>query len=590
MVANRRPFSFAVYCALIGFVGVAACGDSDSAEPPRDAVGAAETAETYDGSDVAAPGDTAPAEPPGLLRFIHVSDLHYSGTLENPRRDYIAARVNRVNAVDFEADRVVITGDIIDYLPSVTEGETIAEILVEELDNLFATWLPAIGNHEFYEEFDGTAVEITDDKEAREAAFSAAMGYPLWFADVVNGVRLIILHSVDGSTWNQNAGLLGSFGAEQLAWLDNQLADGRPSILFFHHPPNTLVTEPGAPALCDVIEDHPGVVKAMFTGHLHGFWEKEECGVPYWIVGNWRDDDQSYFLVEYDGAEDRLTIVNRDELPFPEMPDFTCEPDQDSLLDPTAAVDTIQQLLMTDMIADAEGIAQYLGDGISELPMVIRADDWDADSEEILARLSIASRWGESGSFLEYLDGAPCLPFDFALDEDCFTAGPLSMNVDLLELLGAAIDITLGPEWRARMEVNNFNIEGRLVTDGDQTVIEDGIVFTSVYLGAALRDVKNIIVREYCEGNIEGCAPGDGDNPECPAEWAASGFEPDEFFALIPRRCDVVLEMFSLRMVIQMVSSVPETIQLIGAVSSTVLTEDRIDPVVFERGDGLNCR
>ncbi len=538
----------------------------------------------------AATGGEEVMVPPGLVRFIHVADLHYAGTMADEQRDYIAARVDRLNALDFPADRVVITGDIIDYLPAELDENNITDILVDELDKLDAPWLPAIGNHEFYDEFHGTSLIITEDKATREEVFSAAMGYPLWFAEMINGVRLVILHSMDGPTWNRNAGLLGSFGAEQLAWLDQELSDGRPSFLFFHHPPNTLVQAPGAPSLCDVVEAHPGVVKGIFTGHLHGFFEQRACGVPSFIVGNWLDDDMSHYLVEYDGALDELLIVNRDELPFPALPEYECQPDPAFVpAIAEAAVDTVQLLLTRDVATDAQdGVGQYLGDGLGQLPFVIRVDGGEA--HVLAVRLSMAGGWGtDDDEPFTYLDGAMCLPLDFSLMDDCFEAGPVNFQVDLLQhVLRAALEITIAPDWQARLDVNDFHLQGRLAEVDGETVIAEGIIYASVNLETTRDDLERMLVREYCEERISNCIPG-ADMPACPPDWSQPSFDFQDLSAQIPRHCDVWVETFSLRMILALVESTSSQVQLSGMLSSAVLDQSRIDADVFVAEPDYNC-
>lgn len=577
---------------LLSSALLASCGaeTKQSADAGADVLpdGLAETQPEVATPDV--PAEAAP-EPPGRLRVVHVSDLHFPGTMDDPRPEYLAARVARVNAAAFAADVVVSTGDQVDFLAAAYDDPAVRgplHLVREGLDGLDAPWLATIGNHETYLSFE-PLVEITTDLAARKAAFAAALGQPAFQAVVVNGVRLVLLDTMEGPTWNVNAGLVGSLLPAQIAALDALLADDRPTVLFGHHPPTTLSHEGEGPSLCDVMQAHAGSVLGYFGGHLHSFLKGEACGVPYWAVGNWKDDDASFFQIDVDGAAGTLTVVNEADLPFATPPDITCEPGQAPLLnDPTPAFGTVQKLVVTNTSSDAAGLGQYVGDALQSIPFLLSIDGQSASG--LAARLTVASRWADPEGYFTYVDGSPCVPFEWRLDDPCAAAGPTSLAVDALIFLQALTDTVPDPSWQLRVRLDDLRVDGRFEVVNGVPVIAEGVIYARIETPTTLDDLRAIMVSEYCAGRLAGCTPGaDATMPACPADAGPA------FFDTVPKACDLEVSGFKVRAILTMLVSLPETIHALGEVRSEVVelsstpAPGLADPMLFSSDAGRNC-
>lgn len=595
-----------IVVALIAMIGCGDGGDETDTVVGDDAViddvGGEQDSVTTDpdtsddviGDDVFLDNGTEVVEEPGVVRFIHVSDLHYSGLPEAKNLEYIQTRVEDVNASETEPDLIVLTGDLLDYIPlELNDPEIEGRIhwVRDGLDALSAPWMTTIGNHEFYDFFE--PVTMTEDGEARREAFYAVMGTDNYFATTVNGVRIIALDSMEDDSWGENAGLMGRFSSEQLDWLRSQLADGVPSLLFFHHPPNTLAPKDGQPTLCEVLTENPGVVKGLFTGHLHGFWRGDYCGVPYYVNTNWRQGADQWFEVEYDGPNDTLTILNEDRVPFPKPPEFECEPSVGAVGDPSLAVGSLMALKIENTHVDAQGLAQYVGEALGDIPMVVSVDGYDSVNGVLSARLTIASRWVEPDGFWAYIDGAPCVPFDIHLENPCGEAGPVTFRTDLIPFLSGISDDPIDPEWSLRVDIVNFQIAGRLgVTanpDGIPT-IEEGTVMATLQRDVALTDLMGILVHDYCAEKIEGCVPGASDTmPACDDLSVA------DLYDLIPWECEVYVEGLGVRSLLDMLATVPETVGVTGELKTEVVEASStdmagyVDDELFSTEAGRNC-
>jgi hypothetical protein len=542
-----------------------------------------------DGDDT---GADVPPLTPGTVRFVHVSDLHYRGTAADPKADWLKARIDWINGLTSSPDFVVISGDLCDYLGPDTETDpdnsrlAVLRGLLDE--HLSLPWYASIGNHEFYDEFEPPV--ITADGEARRESFTIFQEEEKsWGYWDVEGVRFVILDSMELDSWKENMGLMGRFTGEQIDWLREVLGDGMPTFLFFHHPPNTLAPRDGDPDLCDVLNDFPGQVKGLFTGHLHGFWKGEWCGTPYFVVKDWRDAPASWYEVEYDGATDTLTLLNEADLPFVDPPEVECTPGQDPLGDMTAAVGTVQRFRVTNTVTDSDGLAQYLGEALGEIPFMLSIDSFDDADHELVARLTMASRW-ESDGLLTYVEGAPCPDFTLRLHDPCVAAGPASVTVDILNFLGGLTEEPLNPEWRVRLDIQNLRVEGRMGLVNGIPVLEEGVLYATFEGAGAIADLKQILVVEYCNGRLDGCEPGSGPSmPDCPAQ-ADSGF-----FDEIPYACDIEIQGLGGRMIIELIETVPETVSVLGSITTEVIPVSEepapgtVPADLFSTDPGYNC-
>lgn len=545
------------------------------------------------GEDAATPdnGTDTPPVTPGTVRFLHASDPHYYGTPADWKATSMTNRVNRLNALADPPDFVVISGDLVDFLPleyndPLVEGPLHGFKTI--MDGLDVPWYVSIGNHEHYDEHEPN-LTTTVDGPARVAVWEQVLGQPAIHQWDHEGVRFITLNSMEDGSWAENAGLMGRFSEDQLEQLDDWLADGLPTFLFFHHPPNTLSELPGQLSLCDVIQANPGVVKGLFTGHLHGFWKGEFCGVPYFVVVNFQDQPDTWFEMRYEGESDTLVIENEDRIPFPEVPVVECDEQAAGPETPEAAVGTVQALRIERTVTSSDGMAQYVGEALAEIPFVVSMDAWDGDAPAWEARLTIASRWATSGLWT-YVEGSPCRPFDFRMAGPCMSAGPLILTIDILPFISGLSEDPIDPAWQARLDVQDLHVSGRMGVDGNGVpVLEDGVVEATLGKERTVTDLRGVMVIEYCAGRMDGCPPGEGGLPACPDQPDAT------FFESIPPECDIAIQGLAGRMVLDMVDSLPETLSVIGVAYTEVLavgsdpeTADVV-PELFDTTPGANC-
>ena len=128
-----------------------------------------------------------------------------------------------------------------------------------------------------------------------------------------------MLNSQLGETWSSQSELCstntGSYGEEQLNWLDEQLSAGLPTIAMSHHHmlSSTLSNENDGPNvdISTVLGRHPNVVAHM-AGHFHRWLDLEASDVHpvrHLILGATRYDTDNFWLADL-GADGSFTIVD----------------------------------------------------------------------------------------------------------------------------------------------------------------------------------------------------------------------------------------------------------------------------------------
>jgi hypothetical protein len=273
------------------------------------------------------------------LRVVLIADTHVIGPqyaccsesdgidnasiMRTPER--LEATVARINAIEPPPDHVFVLGDVVhdahrSHDPAWYDEEDnafpIARDLLARLDApTHVLW----GNHDYEVDCGGGD---TYEREFTEELF--ARFFDVAPFDVVDdrGWKFVMLNSQRGPTWDPadplcNTGL-GSYGAEQLAWLDEQLAEGVPTFVLSHHhhvgATKSDQNDGPDPDVSAVLARHDNVA-AHVAGHLHRWMDLDPTDVNpfrHLILGATRYDDDNFWLLELseDGA---FEIVDYDK-------------------------------------------------------------------------------------------------------------------------------------------------------------------------------------------------------------------------------------------------------------------------------------
>lgn len=279
-----------------------------------------------------APVDTS--EPADTFRVVFIADTHVigpqytepseNGELDNasimktPER--LQATVDAINAMDPQPEAVFVLGDVAhdsyhaDEVPWFLENETGFSRSSALLAQLSAPTYPLWGNHDYDLDCDGSGWSRDFSAELFAQIFEPfpSNGDPYFSVDL-RGWRFLAANSMLGPTWEAGHALCNtskaSYGPEQLAWMDELLDEGLPTVWMAHYmlPVITQSDEdPEGPNadVVEVLERHDNTALAL-VGHTHRWLDYgESYRFPHYVLAATRYDADNFWVVEFneDGA------------------------------------------------------------------------------------------------------------------------------------------------------------------------------------------------------------------------------------------------------------------------------------------------
>jgi 3',5'-cyclic-AMP phosphodiesterase len=202
------------------------------------------------------------------MTFLHLSDLHVAppGRLVHgiDPVPQVQRVIERIRALDVVPAFVVVSGDLTD--DGSDESYQVLKPLLGEIGNrnghVPVPVLLALGNHDDRAMFRRVVLGLAD-----------ADGCPYFHSQQIDGLRVVVLDSViPGET-------AGELGAEQLAWLEEELRLPAPggTLIVLHHPcrlagpahhyPDFILRD--SAALEAIVAGHRGQIAGILAGHSH---------------------------------------------------------------------------------------------------------------------------------------------------------------------------------------------------------------------------------------------------------------------------------------------------------------------------------
>jgi hypothetical protein len=279
---------------ILPFVFLLACTPDDGSDPPGDDtdVGPLRVALFTDPHVIAS--DYVCCESPGIdTESITQTNARLEGT-----RDLL-------HAITPRPEHVFIDGDIFhqnykwetleDYETRETSAGNAAALLETFEMPVDVTW----GNHDY---------EVPEfSREFTHALFDRLFGRAPYTSVNIGGWKFILANAMLGRTWDETDPAFdrgfGSFGREQLAWIDAELSEGLPTFLLFHYPLYVVDKnedpEGPIPGIETLLERHRDNLKAIFVGHTHRWIDLSEVyGIPYYVVAATRYDSDNFWLLD----------------------------------------------------------------------------------------------------------------------------------------------------------------------------------------------------------------------------------------------------------------------------------------------------
>ncbi|MEZ4286825.1 MAG: metallophosphoesterase [Polyangiales bacterium] len=271
-----------------------------------------------------------------LITDTHVIGPQYTEPHETPGVDNVSifktperlARViESINALRPAPKMVFVLGDVVhdayhshdfDWYLQNDSAFSVARELFSEL-KVPVRFL--FGNHDYEVNCEGDGSD-SYSRELTARLFSEFFGANEYDAVQIGAWRFLLLNGQLGATWeygNASCGGSGppiaSFGAEQLAWVDTQLSDGKPSILLSHYIEPLLWSGgefPDGPNrdLAQVLTRYDND-RALFAGHMHRWLDvpSESVGEQH-VLAATRYDTDNFWLLELDEDGESFEILD----------------------------------------------------------------------------------------------------------------------------------------------------------------------------------------------------------------------------------------------------------------------------------------
>jgi 3',5'-cyclic AMP phosphodiesterase CpdA len=261
--------------------------------------------------------------PPGDFHAVIISDTHISNDIRKVER--LQTLIGWINLGQLPGvELMFVTGDVVSsvygyYYPENPDtSDNRLSRAVDTFRELHIPFLLVMGNHDYKigrNRDSDTAFsqqEILDMEQIWEKYTSQA---PYYGTDH-QGWKFIILNSMRGRY------LQRYFDDHQLQWLDEQLAEGKPSLLFFHHPLQTdhfriwakkkdVITEDNEPRFYQLLEKYRKVVKGIFVGHGHR-WVNDllKQTIPVFETESFGDaSSPEYYVIGFSQQSHTIQVV-----------------------------------------------------------------------------------------------------------------------------------------------------------------------------------------------------------------------------------------------------------------------------------------
>ena len=263
----------------------------------------------------------------GVLRVVFIADTHVIGPqytccsesdgvdnasiMRTPER--LEHTIQAINAIEPPPDHVFLVGDVvhdahhsdaIDWYTGEENAFSRAATLLGQLNApLHIVW----GNHDYEVECGGGTGHY--EREFTHSLFQHFFQANPYDQVETDNWRFAMLNSQLGPTWDAlgpdcQTGV-GSYGEEQLAWLDGALSDDKPTVVLSHHHMITATSmhenDGPHPSLSAVLSKHDNVAVHM-AGHLHRWYDllpTDSHPVRHIILGATRYDTDNFWLAEF---------------------------------------------------------------------------------------------------------------------------------------------------------------------------------------------------------------------------------------------------------------------------------------------------
>ena len=258
----------------------------------------------------------------GDFSALIIADTHVNNDLENDIK--IADFVELVNDDAWPGVELVINlGDVVSSVYDKYDKENPSKNVhrLAKADSLFkeleVPYYFVMGNHDYKieQKRDSDTYFPVDEILRMEAHWKDVTGFDPYFSVVNKGWKFIFMNSMRGRYLNRH------FDPDQIKWFEEELKEGYPSILCFHHPlltdniripvePHDQFIPDSEPKFYSILEEYKDHVKGIFVGHGHQWLQDRLFGIiPAYMAASFGDSEGfEYYLVGFNSKGKAINV------------------------------------------------------------------------------------------------------------------------------------------------------------------------------------------------------------------------------------------------------------------------------------------
>lgn len=255
-----------------------------------------------------------------------LSDIHISNDESKDIR--LRNLIDSINAGNFEnLDLLIATGDLVSsFYKDRNNGDGFDNNRAAKFSSIIKEveipYYLALGNHDYKidGDKDSDAPFSFEEIDTMEKLWKKFAGLEEPFYSVNHkGWKLILLNSMRGRYLER------AFDDDQMEFLKNELEEGKPTLLFFHHPietdnftiwakPKDLITPGKEEQFFELVKEHKTQVKGIFVGHGHRWIEDILFGtIPVYETDSFADNEKSpYQLIRIDTLANIINVTQHE--------------------------------------------------------------------------------------------------------------------------------------------------------------------------------------------------------------------------------------------------------------------------------------
>lgn len=310
---------------------------SKSAEPTGGAGTSSNAGSGGSGAESSSAGAGGTGGTDETFRVVIMADTHvigpqYKCCSESPGVDNasIIKTVDRlnavrktVNAIEPKPKFVFILGDVTHnshYSQDINwyhENPTAFSVAADILKGFDMPVYPVLGNHDY-----GVDCDKVDDypRDLTHQIFKDFYNAPPYQVVDYGGFKFLLTNGQLGPTWDSSSSecdnSYASYGKEQMQWIDDQLNEGKPTIVMSHYMRFLHYTKEEGPAtsLPLLLDSHKNVL-AFLAGHTHRWLDFTQLnyGVMHQVVAATRYDEDNFWLFEFNTKKGTFNILDKDK-------------------------------------------------------------------------------------------------------------------------------------------------------------------------------------------------------------------------------------------------------------------------------------